>query len=78
MNYLESPHLCEKNCHEGPCSRCELKTKYVCKCGNRSKEIKCNSVTSELTCKKKCNKVSPSRVQLLLYITYKSIIRYYI
>lgn len=53
----ESPHLCEQNCHEGPCARCELKTKYVCKCGSRSKEIKCNSVTSELTCKKKCNKM---------------------
>ncbi|XP_008185487.1 protein shuttle craft [Acyrthosiphon pisum] len=53
----ESPHLCGQNCHEGPCVHCELKTKYVCKCGSRSKEIKCNSVTSELTCKKKCNKM---------------------
>ncbi|XP_026813694.1 protein shuttle craft-like isoform X1 [Rhopalosiphum maidis] len=53
----ENPHLCEQKCHEGPCVRCELKTKYVCKCGSRSKEIKCNSVTSELTCKKKCNKM---------------------
>ncbi|VVC43241.1 Zinc finger, RING-type,R3H domain,Zinc finger, NF-X1-type,Transcriptional repressor NF-X1, R3H domain [Cinara cedri] len=52
----ESPHICEKKCHEGPCARCELKTKYVCKCGNKSKEIKCNSVTNELTCKRKCNK----------------------
>lgn len=55
--FIENPHLCEQKCHEGPCVRCELKTKYVCKCGSRSKEIKCNSVTSELTCKKKCNKV---------------------
>ncbi|XP_025197835.1 protein shuttle craft-like isoform X2 [Melanaphis sacchari] len=53
----ENPHLCEQKCHEGPCVRCERKTKYVCKCGSRSKEIKCNSVTSELTCKKKCNKM---------------------
>jgi len=53
----ENPHICEKNCHEGACARCELKTKYVCRCGSRSKEIKCNSVTSELTCKKKCSKM---------------------
>lgn len=56
-NNPENPHVCKKKCHEGPCAQCELKTKYVCKCGNKSKEIKCSSVTSELTCKKKCNKV---------------------
>ncbi|XP_050533933.1 protein shuttle craft-like [Daktulosphaira vitifoliae] len=53
----ESPHLCKQKCHEGPCSKCNLKTRYICRCGNRSKEIKCATVTCELTCKKKCNKI---------------------
>ena len=46
-------HSCERNCHEGECVDCKIKTKKECYCGKEQKTINCGD---DFSCKKKCGK----------------------
>jgi len=46
----QCPHLCEANCHEGPCpgsvDRCQAETKVRCSCKRLKKKLKCFEVSA--------------------------------
>lgn len=55
-----NPHLCQVDCHSGPCPPCHLSTMVKCRCGNMDREIACQDLTTkadDARCEKKCTKV---------------------
>lgn len=53
------PHLCQMDCHSGPCPVCPLTTMVKCRCGNMDREISCQDLTTkadDARCEKKCTK----------------------
>jgi hypothetical protein len=54
------PHLCQIDCHSGPCPVCPQTTMVKCRCGNMDREISCQDLTTkadDARCEKKCTKV---------------------
>lgn len=54
-----NPHLCQMDCHIGPCPPCPLATMVKCRCGNMDREVVCQDLTTkadDARCEKKCTK----------------------
>ena len=48
-------HQCYLNCHDGPCSKCEITNVVSCYCGKDEKEVPCGQ--NGWSCKEVCGKV---------------------
>ena len=46
-------HSCQKECHEGPCTPCQIEINEYCECGASHKVIKCGSF-EPIVCKVEC------------------------
>ncbi|KAL8620508.1 hypothetical protein ACOMHN_029544 [Nucella lapillus] len=57
----DSPHICQRKCHDGPCDQCEGVTTLTCVCGANKKDFPCReldqfSAGEPFKCERKCNK----------------------
>lgn len=54
---LTGLHKCAKNCHNGTCGPCKLKTSIQCQCAATLETIECKSLKDRVfVCNRRCNK----------------------
>lgn len=54
---LTDPHKCSKNCHNGACGPCKLKTSIQCQCAATNETVECMTLKDRVfICTRRCNK----------------------